>query len=58
MPKTILPPMRPIPEGATKEDRHRMFDEYKAELIKLNPSHFNADGSQKTVMQWLKGLFT
>lgn len=50
----ILPKMYPIPKGANKKDRQRLFDEYKIELTQLN--HFN--GSQKTLWQWLKGLLT
>lgn len=52
-----LPKMRPVPEGATDEDRRRMYNEYKAELIKLNPNSFNDDGTVKTVWQRIFGLF-
>jgi len=58
MARVYTPPLKPIPDGATKEDRQRMFDEHKADLIRLNPNHFNADGTQKTMWQWLKRLFT
>lgn len=50
----IIPPMKPIPEGATREDRVRMYDEHVAELRRLNPQHFNADGSLKPMWPiWL-----
>ncbi len=57
MPRVYFPPRVPIPEGATEEDRRRMFNEYKAELVRLNPGHFNADGTQKTLWQAIKYLF-
>lgn len=50
----IIPKMKKIPEGATKEDRQRMFQEYRAELIKYNPSHFNPDGSVKSFWQLIR----
>ena len=53
----IIPKMKPIPKGATKEDRERMFEEYKAELISLNPGNFNPDGTTKSFFQWLWGLY-
>jgi len=46
-------------EGIAKGwTRQKMYDHYCAELRRMNPSHFNVDGSQKTLWQWLKGLFT
>ena len=38
--------------------RQQMYDHYCAELRRMNPGHFNANGSQKSVWQWLKRLFT
>jgi len=52
-----IPTLKPIPEGATEEDRLRMFEEYKSELIKFNPRHFNADGTVKTLWQSFMNLF-
>jgi len=49
--------MKPIPEGATLEDRERLFKEYRIELARLNPHMYNPDGSMKTTLQWLKGMF-
>ena len=52
-----LPKVKEVPEGATIEERKRMFEEYKQELIKYNPNSFNADGSVKTFWQVLKSTF-
>lgn len=41
--------MSPVPKDATQKDRQRMFDEYKTEMIKMNPERFNADGTMKTI---------
>ena len=57
MATVYIPKMKPVPDGASDEDRQRMFDEYKADLARLNPGLFNADGTQKTLWQRLKGLF-
>jgi hypothetical protein len=45
--RAYLPPMKPIPEGATKEDRARMHEDYKKEFRRLNPGHYNKDGNVK-----------
>ena len=37
MPGIFLLDIPPVPENATKEDRQRMFDEYKTKMIKMNP---------------------
>lgn len=39
--KVIIPPLKKIPEGATREDRERMFDEHVSEVKRLNPKHYN-----------------
>jgi len=57
MPGIFLLDIPPVPENATKEDRQRMFDEYKTKMIKMNPGRFNADGSIKSFWQWLKEIF-
>lgn len=57
MARAIIPPMKPIPAGATKEDRERLFLEHRAELVALNPHMFNPDGSVKSFWQSLKKLF-
>ena len=43
----ILPEIKRIPEGATKEDRIKMFNDYKKLLAALNPGHFHANGEHK-----------
>ena len=53
-----IPPLKPIPEGATEQDRRNLFNEHVAELRRLNPGRFNPDGSVITLWQALKGLFT
>jgi len=59
MRRAFLPPRKPIPEGATEEDRKRMFQEYREELRRLNPHMHNPDGSLKddNVWGWLFALF-
>jgi hypothetical protein len=57
MPRVILPEMTRVPEGASREVRDRMYEEYKAELMALNPGHFNSDGSLKGPWQMFKDLF-
>lgn len=56
MARVYIPNMRKIAEGATNEEREKMFEEYKKELIKLNPSKFNSDGSVKTLWQSFSSL--
>jgi hypothetical protein len=58
MARSYFPPLKPIPEGATKEERIAMFNEYKKEAISMNPNAFNKDGTVKTTWQMIKGLFT
>jgi|APLak6261664116_1056043.scaffolds.fasta_scaffold52655_2 hypothetical protein len=43
-----IPPLKPVPENATQEDRQKMYEEYCAELIKCNPRNFNNDGGIKS----------
>lgn len=50
------PKLKPIPEGATKDVRDKMHKDYVAELIRLNPGHFHADGRRKDVFARIKGL--
>lgn len=49
--QVYLPPMKRVPEGATQADRDRMYDEYEAEVKRMNPGFFNSDGSLKTLRQ-------
>ena len=56
MANVIFPKLKPVPQGSTKDDRKRMFDEYRAEMVMLNPSHFNTDGTYKSLWQWLKAI--
>lgn len=51
-----IPPMKKIPEGATLEDRERMYDEHIAELKRLNPKRYNADGSLKSIKIPVAGI--
>ena len=55
MGKFIIPPKKPVPFDATKAERERMFEEYKAEVARLNPHLYNADGSAKTFCQYFFG---
>lgn len=58
MGQAYFAPIRPVPENATKEERLKAFEEYKKEMMMLNPQFFNSDGSVKTVWQTLKSLFS
>lgn len=53
-----IPKLKPIPEGATREDRERMYQEHIAEIKRRNPRHFNADGTRRSVWDIIEGLFT
>jgi len=37
--KPYMPPMKPIPYGATQQQREKMFVDYVDEVIDLNPWH-------------------
>lgn len=52
----VTPRLKPIPEGATKDDRERMHKNYIAELARLNPGHFHANGTRKSVFWRLNGF--
>jgi hypothetical protein len=52
MAKIYTPDVVPVPEGATKEDRLRMYEEYRKELFRLNPHLCNPDGSRRTIFQY------
>lgn len=52
-----LPPIKPVPEGASMEERKRMYEEAKAELIRFNPDYFTKDGKLKAWYEPLIGLF-
>jgi len=58
MARIYLPPLELIPEGATTAERQKMFDEYKAKMIKMNPGRFNDDGTLKTAWELFMGLLT
>ncbi|MCK4501019.1 hypothetical protein KAU11_11020 [Candidatus Babeliales bacterium] len=45
----IIPPLKPIPLDATDEERAAMYEEYKQELIDLNPNHLDSDGNTKGI---------
>ncbi len=53
----ILPEMKPVPKGATKEDRKKMYDAYVAELKELNPWYVQGN-PMKSYWNQLKGLFS
>lgn len=57
MANLIIPKMKQIPEGATLEERGIMFEEYREELIRLNPQAFNRDGSVKSIWGSIKDFF-
>ena len=52
-----IPEIKKVPEGATKEERIKMFNEYKEDLIRCNPNSFNEDGTVRTFWQVLKYTF-
>ena len=52
-----LPKLKKVPEGATKEERLRMFEECKKELVSCNPNYFNENGTQKTFLGVLGATF-
>lgn len=37
--------MKRTPKDATKQERQQLYSEYRLELMKNNPSHFDADGN-------------
>lgn len=54
----IIPPLKPVPPGATHADRQRMFEEYKDELNRLNPHLVRPDGTKRSLLGCLVYLFT
>jgi hypothetical protein len=44
--KPILPPIATLAHDADQATRQRMYEEYKAELYRLNPHLRNPDGSR------------
>jgi len=52
-----IPEIKKVPEGATKEERIKMFNEYKEDLIRCNPNFFNEDGTVRTFWKVLKYTF-
>lgn len=59
----ILTPSTKIPEpeqlkSLSLEEREALYQEWRAELIRLNPSYFNSDGSIKTFWQLFKDVFS
>jgi hypothetical protein len=56
MPKLNIPPLKRVPEGATQTQRVKMYEDYTADLIRMNPGQFNSDGSVKTAWQKFKEL--
>ena len=50
----IIPPKKPVPEGATQELRQKMYQEYCEELRLWNPFYFHSDG---TFRKWWEILF-
>ncbi len=57
MARIVLPPMEIIQADTPPKVRQRMYDEYKAQLINLNPSYFNADGTRKGLLDRFKTWF-
>lgn len=58
MARVILPQMRPIPDGATRDDRVRMYEEYRLNMARLNPHLMNPDGTNKSFWQRFKCIFS
>lgn len=52
LPFIYLPPIEKVPEGATMEQRTKMFEDYKKNMQAFNPAHFNEDGTMKSFWQW------
>jgi hypothetical protein len=52
----FIPPMKPVPLGASDEDRRRMYEEYCDELRRLNPFYYHSDGSLRRWWQLLLGV--
>ena len=55
MARPNLPPMPPIAD-ATEEQRKVLFELYKEELHRLNPSYLNKDGSARTLWDQVKEI--
>lgn len=53
----IVPPFHRIPPEATLQDRERMLEEWKAELIRCNPHLYKPDGSTRSLLGWVAYLF-
>jgi hypothetical protein len=53
-----IPKLKPIPDGATRDDRERLHKDYVAELVRLNPGHLHADGTLKIVLKRIVNLFS
>ncbi len=51
-------PLIPYPEGSDYETRMKYYDMWKKEFMAMNPGYFNHDGTQKSVVQRLIGMFT
>lgn len=47
----ICPPFKPVPPGATEDDRRRMYEDYLAELRRLNPAFYRRDGKPRTIWE-------
>lgn len=52
----VIPRLKPIQEGATKDELEKMHKDYVSELARLNSGHFYANGARKGVFCRLKGL--
>lgn len=37
--------------------REQMYEYYCSEMKRMNPGHYNADGTQKSLFGWLVRLF-
>lgn len=53
----FLPELKPVPTGATLEDREKLLQEYKDELARLNPHLVHPDGTTRSLWQCLRYLF-
>jgi hypothetical protein len=55
--RLIIPEMKRYPPGADLATRTKMFEEYKAELARLNPGLVHTDGTPRSLWGCLAYLF-
>ena len=58
MASAYIPKMIPVPKGATKEEREKLYKDYVELLRFSNPNSFNSNGTLKSIGQRLKKFLT